>query len=130
MAQTPETKLVKQVTEALDKQSFNPALFADIITTDYTVYTQNQLIELVKWIIRFGQRRFEYEWDNGISSDNLMIVDALADVLKGIDPVVDTRTFIDSLPEDKSQGGDRVDTSWVQREHHTHTAHMYTQAFI
>lgn len=116
MAQTPETKLVKHTVEALDNHWFNPALFADIITTDYTVYTQNQLIELIKWVIRFGQRRFEYEWDNGISSDNLMIVDALADVLKGMDPVVDTRTFVDSLPE---VGDKEVDTSWIHRTNHT-----------
>ena len=125
MAQTPETKLVKHTVEALDNHWFNPALFADIITTDYTVYTQNQLIELVKWVIRFGQRRFEYEWDNGVSSDNLMIIDALADVLKNMDPVVDTREFIDSLPEAEVK---ELDTSWIHRTHYGDSARIDTYA--
>jgi hypothetical protein len=112
MAQTPEQKLVKAVVEALDNHWFNPALFADIITTDYTVYTQNKLIELVKWIIRFEQRRFEYEWDTGMSSNELLQADALADVLKNMEPGIDTRQFIDSLPVAEAK---EVDTSWVHR---------------
>lgn len=115
MAQTPETKLVKAVVEALDNHWFNPALFADIITTDYTVYTQNKLIELVKWIIRYEQRRFEYEWDTGMSSNELLQADALADVLNNMEPAIDTRKFIDSLPVAEKK---EVNTSWIHRENH------------
>lgn len=115
MAQTPETKLVKAVVEALDNHWFNPALFADMITTDYTVYTQNKLIELVKWIIRYEQRRFEYEWDTGMSSNELLQADALADVLNNMEPAIDTRKFIDSLPVAEAK---EVNTSWIHRENH------------
>lgn len=109
----PEQKLAKQVAEALDNHWFNPALFADIITTDYPVYTQNQLIELVKWVIRYEQRRMQYEWKRGVSSDQLLQADALAESLEGFEPLPDKQAFIDSLPEG---GVQEVDTSWIHRE--------------
>jgi hypothetical protein len=127
MAQSPEQKLVKQVVEALDNHWFNPALFADIITTDYTVYTQNKLIELIKWIIRFEQRRFQYEWDTGMSSNELLQADALADVLNGMEPAIDTRKFVDSLPAAEKK---EVDTSWVHRTHHGQEARIDTYGIV
>jgi hypothetical protein len=127
MAQTPEYKLAKQVAEALDNHWFNSALFADIITTDYTVYTQNKLIELVKWVLRFEQRRFEYEWETGVSSNELMQADALADVLNNMEPGIDTRKFVDSLPEAEAK---KVSTSWIHKSYHGQEARIDTHGVV
>ena len=85
MTQTPETKLAKQVAEALDNHWFNPSLFADVITTDYTIYTQNQLMELIKWVIKYQAKRMKYEWEQGWSSDNLLLADTLADMINTLE---------------------------------------------
>jgi len=81
MAKSKEEKLAEQMAEYLSDHFFNPAIFANLITTDYPVYTQEKLMELIKWVIKYGQRRFEYEWEAGETSEGLMLADALNDTL-------------------------------------------------
>lgn len=63
--------------ETLNDYWFNPALFADIITTDTHLYTQDQLMEMIKWIIKYADRRFQYEWEGGQTSKGLLLASAL-----------------------------------------------------
>lgn len=123
MAQTPEQKLAKQMAEALDNHWFNPSLFADILTTDYPIYTQNQVMEVIKYVVRFQAKRMRYEWENDTTSDNLLLADALAEIINTIQPDIDTRQYVDSLPE---AAGPRVNTSWIHStKENTNNFNMY-----
>ena len=79
-----EVALADTIAEALDNHWFNPAILADILVTDYPLYTQDKLIEMVAHIIRFEQQRFQTEWENGNTSEGLMLASALNDVLEEI----------------------------------------------
>lgn len=77
-----ETNLANQMAEAVDGPYFNFAVVADVISTDMPLYTQARIMELVKWIIKFEARRFKTEWEKGNTTENLMLADALNDVLE------------------------------------------------
>lgn len=77
-----ESKLANQLAVAVENHYFNPAVVANIISTDMPLYTQNQIMELVKWIIKYEARRFKAEWELGNTSENLMLADALNDTLE------------------------------------------------
>ena len=78
---TKEEKLADVMEECLNDHFFNPSLFANLMTTDYPIYTQDKLMELVKQLIKYSQRRFEYEWEAGETTENLLLSDALNDTL-------------------------------------------------
>lgn len=77
-----ETNLANQLAEAVDWHYFNPAVCADVISTDMPLYTQAKIMELVKWIIKFESRRFKTEWEKGNTTEALMLADALNDTLE------------------------------------------------
>lgn len=76
-----EVSVAETIAEALDNHWFNPAILADILVTDYPLYTQDKLIEMIAYIIRFEQQRFEAEWATGNTSEGLMLASHLNDVL-------------------------------------------------
>lgn len=82
---SPEEKLAEQMAQALTSHWFNPALFADIITTDNPVYTQDKLMDLIKWVIKYADRRFEYEWEHGGTSEGLLLANALVDTINQLE---------------------------------------------
>lgn len=77
-----ESKLANQMAAAVDNHYFNPAVVANIISTDMPLYTQGQIMELVKWIIKYESRRFQVEWEKGNTTEHLMLADALNDTLE------------------------------------------------
>lgn len=76
-----EVRVAEVIAEALDNHWFNPAILADVLVTDYPLYTQDKLIEMIAHIIRFEQQRFEAEWAAGNTSEGLMLASHLNDVL-------------------------------------------------
>ena len=79
-----ESNLVNDICKAVDWHYFNPAVAADVISTDLPLYTQDRIMELVKWIIKFEARRYKTEWEKGITTEGLMLADALNDVLEAL----------------------------------------------
>ena len=81
MAKSIETKVAEKLAEGLNNHTFSPAVLANILTTYYPIYTQDRLMELVKWIIKYNSMRMTNEWDKGNTSEGLMMADALNDIL-------------------------------------------------
>ena len=79
---TKEEKLADLMEECLNDHFFNTSLFANIMTTDYPLYTQERLMKLIANLINYSQRRFEYEWEAGETTEGLLLADALNDTLK------------------------------------------------
>lgn len=81
MAKSSETKVAEKLAEGLNSHTFSPAVLANILTTYYPIYTQNRLMELVKWIIKYEALRMKTEWDKGQTSEGLLMADLLNEVL-------------------------------------------------
>ncbi len=79
-----ESNLANEICKAVDWHYFNPAVLADIISTDTPIYTQDRIMDLVKWIIKYEARRYETEWEAGNTSEGLMLASALNDVLEAL----------------------------------------------
>jgi len=77
-----ETNLANEMAKAVDWHYFNPAVLANVISTDMPLYTQDRIMELVKWIIKYEARRFKTEWEKGNTTEGLMMADLLNDVLE------------------------------------------------
>jgi hypothetical protein len=52
---TKVDKVIDELEEILNDFHFHPALMANIITTTYPPYTQQKLIELIKYIEKYNQ---------------------------------------------------------------------------
>jgi hypothetical protein len=79
-----ETNLANEIARAVDWHYFNPAVVANVLSTDVPLYTQDRIMELVKWIIKYESRRFKTEWESGNTTEGLMLADALNDVLEAL----------------------------------------------
>ena len=79
-----ESKLAREMCKAVEWYYFNPAVLANIVSTDTPIYTQDRIMELVKWIIKYEARRYETEWEVGNTSEGLMLASALNDVLEAL----------------------------------------------
>jgi len=58
---TKVDKVIDQLEEILNDFHFHPALMANIITTTYPPYTQQKLIELIKYIERYHQEEIQLD---------------------------------------------------------------------
>jgi len=81
MAKSNETKIADKLTDALNDGTFSPAVMADYLTTNNTLYTIDRIMELVKYLIQYNSVRMRVEWDKGQTSEGLMMADALNDML-------------------------------------------------
>jgi len=79
-----ESNLANEICKAVDWNYFNFAVLADILSTDTPLYTQDRIMELVKWIIKYESRRYEVEWEKGNTTEGLMLASALNDVLEAL----------------------------------------------
>ncbi len=77
-----ESNLANEIAKAVDWHYFNPAVVANVISTDMPLYTQDRVMELVKWIIKYEARRFQVEWEKGNTTEGLMMADLLNDVIE------------------------------------------------
>ena len=67
-----EQKLAEALAEATESHWFNPAQMARILS-DQPIYTLDQIMELVKWIIHYQDQRYNSERLNGRTSKGLML---------------------------------------------------------
>ena len=81
MAKSNETKIAEKLTDALNDGTFSPAVMADYLITNNTLYTIDRIMELVKYIIQYNAIKMRMEWDKGQTSEGLMMADALNDML-------------------------------------------------
>ena len=92
MAKSSEEKLAEQITDQLSNHYFNVAVLANVLTTYYPIYTQDRLMELVKYIIKYNAIRMKSEWaSNEVTSEGLLMADALNDMVDakyGEEPLV------------------------------------------
>jgi hypothetical protein len=100
MAKANEFKAAEKLTDYLNNANFSPAVMANVLTTEHTLYTQDRLMELVKYIIQYNALRLKSEWDKGYTSEGLLMADALNDILEAKYGAVDRNLTIQSL-EDK-----------------------------
>ena len=77
-----EEKIAEALAEAVDNNWFNPSLCADLIVNHLPLYTQDRLMVLISEVIRFQAVRFENEWEQGYTSDGLMLSSHLAEVIE------------------------------------------------
>jgi len=99
MAKANEFKAAEKLTDYLNNANFSPAVMANVLTTEHTLYTQDRLMELVKYIIQYNSLRLKSEWDKGYTSEGLLMADALNDILEAKYGAVDRNLTIDSLKE-------------------------------
>jgi hypothetical protein len=67
-----EQKLAVALAEATESHWFNPASMARILS-DQPIYTLDQIMELVKWIIHYQDQRYNSERLNNRTSNGLML---------------------------------------------------------
>ena len=111
MAKAEEFKAAEKLTSYLNNANFSPAVMANVLTTEHTLYTQDRLMELVRYIIHYNALRFNQEWQNGQTSEGLMLADALSGMVEakyGMSQNV--QDHIDQSPELKSDG---YKNSWI-----------------
>jgi hypothetical protein len=99
MAKANEFKAAEKLTDYLNNANFSPAVMANVLTTEHTLYTQDRLMELVRYIIQYNSLRLKSEWDKGFTSEGLLLADALNDMLEAKYGAVDRNLTIDSLKE-------------------------------
>jgi len=77
----PEQKIAEQLAELMNNHNFNPAVFANLIVNEQSLYTQDKLVELMTLIIEYQDTRFKIEWDLNKTSEGLMLSSHLAEVI-------------------------------------------------
>jgi hypothetical protein len=88
MAKSNETKVAEKLAEGLNDYTFSPAVLANVLTTYYPIYTQERLMELVKYIVKYNSIRMKSEWEvNEVTSEGLLLADALNELVETIQGV-------------------------------------------
>ena len=82
MKKTEEQKAVEVLVNAMDNHWFNPAIFSNIIVNETPLYTQDKLMELMTWIIKYQSHRFQNEAEHDITSNGLILANVLAEVIE------------------------------------------------
>jgi hypothetical protein len=91
----PEQKIAEQLAELMNNHNFNPAVFANLIVNEQSLYTQDRLVELMTHIIEYQDTRFKIEWDLNKTSVGLMLSSHLAEVIAvHKNPISDTQMSI------------------------------------
>lgn len=79
---TQEQKVADLLAEAVDNNWFNPSLCADLLVNHMPLYTQDRLVILMSEIIRMQNNRYEAEWENGYTSEGILLSAHLAEVIE------------------------------------------------
>lgn len=82
MAKANEVKVAEKLADGLNDYTFSPAVLANYLITNYPLYTQDRLMELVKFIIHYNSLRMKTEWHGGKTSEGLLLADALNDMIE------------------------------------------------
>jgi len=84
---TDEEKIVEQLQVVLDNHWFNPMICASIIVNHLPLYTQDRLMELMKEVIKQQAGNFKAAWEEGYTSEALMLSSHLAEVIEQHEPI-------------------------------------------
>ena len=82
MAKSKESKIAEQLADVLNDHTVTPSVIANCLITYNSIYTQDRIMELVKWIIKYEALRLRTEWDKGNTSEGLLMADYLNDYLE------------------------------------------------
>jgi hypothetical protein len=82
MKKTEEQKAVEALVKALDNHWFNPAIFANLIVNEQPLYTQDKLIELISYIIKYQSVLFTKAAGHGETSEGLILANILREVIE------------------------------------------------
>lgn len=82
MKKTEEEKAVEALMKALDNHWFHPGIFANLIVNEQPLYTQDKLMELITWIIKYQANRFQTEAEHDITSTGLILANVLNEVIE------------------------------------------------
>lgn len=88
MRRTDEEKIAQQLESVLTNHWFNPVVAASIIVNNFPLWTQDRLMDLIKEIIKQQAGNFEPFWEEGITSEALMLSSHLAEVISLHEPLV------------------------------------------
>jgi hypothetical protein len=103
MAKADEFKAAEKLTSYLNNANFSPAVMANVLTTEYTLYTQDRLMELIKYIIHYNSLRFNTEWDKGYTSEGLSMASYLQDMIDLKYGAEDRTKIVHSLEEKRTR---------------------------
>lgn len=93
MSKSKESKIAEQLADVLNDYTVTPSVIANCLITYNSIYTQDRIMDLVKWIIKYEALRLRTEWDKGNTSEGLLLADYLNDALvekfgaEHIDPI-------------------------------------------
>ena len=79
--QSDETKAADKLVQALNNGTLSTAVMANYLVTSFPLYTQDRLMELIKYIIKYQSLRFNTEWEIGNTSEGLMLADSLVGMI-------------------------------------------------
>jgi len=82
-----ETKVAESLVELTESHWFNPASMARYLS-EQPIYTIEQVMELVKWIIHYQDQRYRHELENGRTSEALLLAKELNNHIKDLEPLV------------------------------------------
>ena len=82
MKKTEEQKAVEVLVNAMNNHWFNPALFANMIVNEEPIYTQDKLMELISYIIKYQSMRFKSEAEHDITSEGLILANVLNETME------------------------------------------------
>jgi len=82
-----ETKAAEKVLEAMDNHWFNPTIMARALVNGCGYYTQSKVMELVVEIIKQTASQFDNSWEEGLTSEALMMADRLNDYIANFEPI-------------------------------------------
>lgn len=77
-----EVKIAEKLADNLNDYTFSPAVMANYLTTHYPIYTQDRLMELVRYLVQYNSIRMRTEWSAGNTSEGLLLADALNDMIE------------------------------------------------
>jgi|1048.fasta_scaffold04007_9 hypothetical protein len=84
---TDEDKIAEQLQEVLDNHWFNPSICASVIVSRFPLYTQDKLMDLMKEIIKEQASKFRPYWEEGVTSEAIMLASHLAEVIEMHEPI-------------------------------------------
>lgn len=84
---TDESKLADTIEQTLNNNWFNPHLCASIIVNQFPLYNLEKLMELMKAVIQEQAGLYNVAWQEGYTSEALMLSSHLAEVIEMHQPI-------------------------------------------
>lgn len=82
-----ETKAAEKVLQAMDNHWFNPTIMARELVNGCGYYTQSKVMELVVEIIKQTAAQADNSWEEGLTSEALLMAERLNDMIEAFEPI-------------------------------------------